>query len=167
MQHGQLDLTLDPPGNSRRRKIFFQGPKLHKYPRCSTNIKDAGVAPADPITNFRPLFLFPLQQTMPALYQLHPRPCYPSDRGVQMETAAQAQTTVTATDPVQRWLARRSAGAPPSKKLSPPTPSLRANSAEAQRARRAPQNRPGTVSRRAPFCARSSKAAWRSCAFFA
>jgi hypothetical protein len=30
---------------------------------------------------------------------------------------------------------------------------LRATDPEAQRARRAPQNRPGTVSRRAPFCA--------------
>jgi hypothetical protein len=90
---------------------------------------------------------------MPALYQQHPGPCYPSDRGVQMEVAAQAQTTLTATDPVQRWLARRSAGAAPNKKLSPPTPSLPANSAEAQRARRAPQKRPGTVPRRTPFCA--------------
>ena len=71
-----------------------------------------------------------------------------------MEAAAQAQTTLTATDPVQRWLARRSAGAPPSKNSSPPTSSLRANSAEAQRARRAPQKRPGTVPRRTPFCAR-------------
>jgi len=30
--------------------------------RSSTNIKDLGVVPADPITNFRPLFLFPRQQ---------------------------------------------------------------------------------------------------------
>jgi hypothetical protein len=64
--------------------------------------------PLDPITNFRPLFLFPGQQTVPALDQLHPRPCYPSDRGVQM-AAAQTQTTPTETDPVQRWLGRRAA----------------------------------------------------------
>jgi hypothetical protein len=77
-----------------------------------------------------------------------------------MSAAAQGQTAPTATDPVQRWLARRSAGAPPSKELNSPKPSLpatsskaQANSSEAQRARRAPQKRPGTVPRRAPFCA--------------
>jgi hypothetical protein len=51
-----------------------------------------------------------------------------------MEAAAQAQTTLTATEPVQRGLAPRSAGAPPSKKLSPPTPSLRATYSDARRA---------------------------------
>ncbi len=33
--------------------------------------------PADPITSLRPLFLLSLQQTLPALHRLHPRPCYP------------------------------------------------------------------------------------------
>src|ERR1700722_3318280 len=59
--------------------------------------------------NFRPLFLLPLQQTMPALYQPHPRPVVSGDRGVQMATVAQAPAAPTATDPVQRWLDRRSA----------------------------------------------------------
>jgi hypothetical protein len=82
-----------------------------------------------------------------------------------MSAAAQGQTAPTATDPVQRWLARRSAGAPPSKELISPTPSLPAtyskapaNSAEAQRARRAPLDGSRTASRRAPFCASSSEA---------
>jgi hypothetical protein len=51
-----------------------------------------------------------------------------------MAAAAQAQTTPTETDPVQRWLARRSAGAPPSKELISPTPSLGATYSEARRA---------------------------------
>jgi hypothetical protein len=38
------------------------------YARRSTSIKDVGAVPADPITNLRPLFPFPPQQTMPALY---------------------------------------------------------------------------------------------------
>ncbi len=49
-----------------------------------------------------------------------------------MTTAAQAQAT--ATDPVERWLARRGALAPQSKKLTSPAPSLRATHPEAQRA---------------------------------
>ena len=44
--------------------------------QSNTSIKDVAVPP-DPVTNFRPLFLFPLQQTVPALYRQHPRPCYP------------------------------------------------------------------------------------------
>ena len=47
--------------------------KVFSKARSSTSIKDVGAGPADPITNFRTLFLFPLQQTMPALYPLHPR----------------------------------------------------------------------------------------------
>ena len=45
------------------------------YARSSKVSKDVGAVPADPITNLRPLFVFPPQQTTPALYQLHPRPC--------------------------------------------------------------------------------------------
>src|ERR1700722_11084518 len=48
---------------------------------------------------------------MPALASRVPAPCYPSDRGIQMATAAQAPATPT--DPVERWLARRSACAQP------------------------------------------------------
>src|ERR1700722_1088609 len=43
---------------------------------------------------------------MPALASRVPAPCYPSDRGIQMATAAQAPATPT--DPIERWLARRS-----------------------------------------------------------
>jgi hypothetical protein len=50
---------------------------LSSRPEAPQVSKDVGAVPADPITNFRPLFLFPLQQTIPALDQLHPRPCYP------------------------------------------------------------------------------------------
>jgi hypothetical protein len=76
-----------------------------------------------------------------------------------MATAAQAQPTPTTTDPVERWLARR--GSCPqldAPEIGSLAPSLHANSAEAQRARRAPQNRPGTVSRRALFCASPKEA---------
>jgi AraC-like DNA-binding protein len=59
---------------------------------------------------------------MADLYPLHLPPCYPGGRGVHMATAAQAQTTPTATDPVLRWFARRNAAAPPSKNLSSPAP---------------------------------------------
>src|ERR1700733_11503849 len=48
--------------DTRRRKIFSNA-------RSSTSIKDVDAVPADPITSFRPLFPFPRQQTMPALYQ--------------------------------------------------------------------------------------------------
>ena len=58
--HGQLDLTLAPQGNTRHRKLSSKA-------RTSTSIKDFVAVPADPITNFRPLLLLPLQQTMPAL----------------------------------------------------------------------------------------------------
>ncbi len=54
-----------------------------------------------------------------------------------MATAAQVQPTPTTTDPVQRCLARRGAGA----------------QSEAQGARPTPQNEPGISPRRAPFCA--------------
>ena len=64
---------------------------------------------AIPITNFRPLFLFPPQQTMPGLYRLRPQPVLSSHRGEQMATAAQAPPSPTTTDPVQSWLARRAA----------------------------------------------------------
>jgi hypothetical protein len=98
-------------------------------------IKDVGAIPAVPITNFRPLFLSPLQQTMPALHQLHPRPCYPSDRGVQMATAAQAPAIPTTTDPIERWLARRSAcPQPDAEKMGTPAPPLPATYSKAQRA---------------------------------
>jgi hypothetical protein len=59
-----------------------------------------------------------------------------------MPAAAQAPTTPTETDPIQRWLARR--GACPQvdvEKISSPTPSLRATDPEAQRVRRAAINR--------------------------
>src|ERR1700722_13043473 len=68
-----------------------------------------GAIPALQSQNFRPLFLLPLQQTRPALYQPHPRPVVSGDRGVQMATLAQAPAAPTATDPLQRWLDRRSA----------------------------------------------------------
>jgi hypothetical protein len=50
-----------------------------------------------------------------------------------METAAQAPATPP-TDSVDRWLARRGAGAPRGDKVSPPAPSLRAGTPEARRA---------------------------------
>jgi hypothetical protein len=49
-----------------------------------------------------------------------------------MAAAVQAQTTPTETDPVERWLARRSAGAPPNKESSSGTASLRATDPEAR-----------------------------------
>jgi hypothetical protein len=64
--HDQLDLTLGPLANTAAASFFSKA-------RTATSIKNAGVVPADPITNFRPLFLLPLQQTMLALDQLHPR----------------------------------------------------------------------------------------------
>ena len=95
-------------------------------------------------------FYVPLQQTMPALYQKHPRPCYPNDRGVQNGSSSPSSNHAIATDPVERWLARRGAcPQPDSAKIGSPAPPVRASSAEAQRARSAPQNKPGTVSRRA------------------
>jgi hypothetical protein len=51
-----------------------------------------------------------------------------------MATPAQAQATPATTDPVESWLARRGAGAPPSERMSSPAPSLRANSSEGRRA---------------------------------
>src|ERR1700722_15363124 len=79
-------------------------------PWCDPNPRGRFVVavPSDPVTNFRPLFLFPIQQTMPALHQTASSPVLSSDRGEQMATAAQAPATPT-TDPVERWLARRSA----------------------------------------------------------
>jgi hypothetical protein len=59
----------------------LQGPKVYEH------LKDVGAVPAGPITNFRPLFLPPRQQIIPALYQLHPRPCYAGYRGVQIAAA--------------------------------------------------------------------------------
>ena len=58
--------SAGPKENTSRCKSFLRGPKPHKYPRSSTGIKDAGAVPANPITNFRPLFLLHLQQTMSA-----------------------------------------------------------------------------------------------------
>jgi len=67
-----------------------------------------------------------------------------------MAAAAQAQTAPTETDPVERWLARRGAcPQPDSAKIVSPAPPMRASSAEAQRARSAPQHNPGTASHRA------------------
>src|ERR1700678_3042492 len=100
--HTVLDLTLALKEIPAAAKSFFNA-------RSSTSIKDVGAIPADPITNFRPLFLFPPQQTMPALYQLRPRPVLSSHRGEQMATAAQAPASPTTTDPVQSWLERRAA----------------------------------------------------------
>jgi len=68
--HGQLDLTSPLKEIPAAAESFFDA-------RSSTSIKDVGAVPADPITNLRPLFLFPPQQTMPALYKLHPRPVLP------------------------------------------------------------------------------------------
>jgi hypothetical protein len=127
-----------------------------KYPPPQ-NVSPRPEAPQ--VTNLRPLFLFPLQQTIPALDQLHPLPCYPGDRGVQMATAAQAQTTPTATDPVERWLARR--GACPqldAERIGSPAPSLRATSSEAHRPPSAAPNERGTSAALAapeasPLCA--------------
>ena len=76
-----------------------------------------------------------------------------------MAAAAQAQPTATATDtatdPVQRWLARRGAGAPGREKISTPAPSLPAayskapaTPLEAQRARHAPPDEPAINPRR-------------------
>jgi hypothetical protein len=82
-----------------------------------------------------------------------------------MATAAQAQATPTTTDPVQRWLARRGAGAPPDKKMSSPAPSLpatyskaTANSSGAHRPPSAAPNESGTSAEVAapeasPLCA--------------
>jgi hypothetical protein len=72
MHLGQLDLALAPQGNTHRRKFSSKA-------RSSTSIKEAvikdvGTVPVDPMTNFRPLFLFPLQQTMPA----RPSPASPA-----------------------------------------------------------------------------------------
>src|ERR1700678_1743033 len=55
--------------------------------------------------------LFPrsLQQTISPHPSTPSPPVLPSDRGAQMATAAQAQPTPSATDPVDRWLARRAA----------------------------------------------------------
>jgi hypothetical protein len=94
----------------------------------------------DPITNFRLLFLFPLQQILPAVYQPHPRPCYPSDRGEQMATA-----TPTATDPVLRWLARRSACPQPDTEKTPANPPA-AHRAATNRANSAHSTGPRTES---------------------
>jgi hypothetical protein len=82
-----------------------------------------------------------------------------------MAAAAQAQTTPTATDPVQRWLARRGAGAQlDAEKIGSPASSLpatyskaTATDLKAQRVRRAPPNEPGTCPGRTPFCATSSE----------
>jgi hypothetical protein len=53
-------------------------------------------------------FYFPFNKLCRPFIRLHPRPCYPVKRGEQMATATQAPATPT-TDPVERWLARRSA----------------------------------------------------------
>jgi hypothetical protein len=75
-----------------------------------------------------------------------------------MATAARAQATPTATDPVQKWLARRGAvDQLHAERTSPPAPSLRATSSEAQRVRRALPNEPGTRPSRTPFCANPKK----------
>ncbi len=64
-----------------------------------------------------------------------------------MAAAAQTQTTPTATDPVQRWLARRSAcpqldaAQLDAKAIGSPAPSLPAPYSKAQRSRRAATNR--------------------------
>ena len=149
--HGQLDPTLGAQGNTCRRKIFLQSPKPHAHLRIS--------APFPPIQSQTPSrsFYFFFNKQRPPVGPPHPRPCYPGDRGRQMATAVQSPATPT-TDSVQHWLARR--GACPqldAEKMGLPAPSLEATSSEAQRVRRAPQNRPGTCPRRAPFCASSSK----------
>ena len=54
---GQLDLTLGPHGNTRRRKILSKA-------RSSASISAVGAVSAPAITNLRPLVLLPLQQTM-------------------------------------------------------------------------------------------------------
>ena len=77
--------------------------------RKFTPKQNVGAVPGNSITNFRPLFLFPPQQTMPALCQLHPRPVLSSHRGEQMATAAQAPATPATKDPVQSWLQRGAA----------------------------------------------------------
>jgi hypothetical protein len=54
-------------------------------------------------------FRFPFNKPCRPVPRPHPRPCYPGDRGTQMATAAQAPVSPAETDPVLRWLARRSA----------------------------------------------------------
>jgi hypothetical protein len=54
-------------------------------------------------------FHIPSNKLSPPTGPPPPRTCYPSDRGAQMATAAQAQPTPTTTDPVDRWLQRRAA----------------------------------------------------------
>jgi hypothetical protein len=109
-------------------------------------------------------FYFPFNKLSRAFISCIPGRAIPVTEVYKMAAAAQAQTTPTATDPVQRWLANRGTGAPGGEKVSPPAPSLPAtysktpaSDPEAQRARRAPQNSPATGSRRAPFCASSSE----------
>jgi hypothetical protein len=69
-----------------------------------------------------------------------------------MATAAQAPATPTTTDPAERWLARRAAcPQPDAAKIGSLAPAARANSLEAQRARRARAHEPRTAPRRAQF----------------
>ena len=71
----------------------------------------------------------------------------------QMANEAQAPAAPI-TDSVDRWLARRAAGAQlDAAKISPPARSLRATYSKAQRVRRAPPNKPEASPRRTPFCA--------------
>jgi hypothetical protein len=93
---------MDARANRCAVRPPFRGPiPLNNPPPCSTPLYNHQLPPAlstSPSTNY-----------LAPTHQLHPRPCYPGDRGGQMATAAQAQATPTTTDPVQRWLARRDA----------------------------------------------------------
>ena len=88
-----LDLILDPQENTRQRERFSRD-----------HLRRA--VPADPITNFGQLFLFPSQHIMPAFYSAASPAVLTSHRGEQMATPAEAPATPTTTDPIQSWLAR-------------------------------------------------------------
>ncbi len=56
---GAQRCTRSARPHSRPSSKYRPPQMFSSYARSSTSIKDVGAVPADPITNFRPLFLFP------------------------------------------------------------------------------------------------------------
>lgn len=64
--HSDAHLTFGPQGNTRRRKILLQRPKLHKYQGSRRRF---GRFESQTSAHS---FYFPFNKRCPALYQLHP-----------------------------------------------------------------------------------------------
>jgi len=101
--------------------------------RSSTSIRVLGVVSADSNHKLPPtLSISPSTNDARRSVSCIPGRAIPVTEVYKWQQQSKLKRTPTETDPVERWLARRSAGAPPNKESSSGTASLRATDPEAR-----------------------------------